>query len=91
MGAEDYVAHLYVVRSTDREALRTHLNSLGIASDVHYPTPDHRQPVFGKRFQDISLPNTECLASEVLTLPCYPEMTDRDVQRVIDAVNSWKP
>jgi dTDP-4-amino-4,6-dideoxygalactose transaminase len=91
VGAEDYVAHLYVVRSTDREALRTHLNSLGIASDVHYPTPDHRQPVFGKRFQDISLPNTECLASEVLTLPCYPEMTDRDVQRVIDAVNSWKP
>ena len=90
VGAEDYVAHLYVVRSTEREALRTHLNNLGIASDIHYPIPDHRQPIFGTRFADISLPSTECLAREVLTLPCYPEMTERDAQRVIDAVNSWQ-
>jgi dTDP-4-amino-4,6-dideoxygalactose transaminase len=86
---EDYVAHLYVVRSSKRDMLREHLRKQDIATDVHYPIPDYRQPVFEKRFSDIFLQNTETLAQEVLTLPCYPEMTDEDVKRVINAVNDW--
>ncbi|MCX7338843.1 MAG: DegT/DnrJ/EryC1/StrS family aminotransferase [Alphaproteobacteria bacterium] len=85
-----YVAHLYVVRSQDRDSLRAHLQSLDIASDVHYPIPDYRQPVFGGHFSGTHLENTDCLASEVLTLPCYPEMTDREVDQVISAVNAWQ-
>jgi len=84
-----YVAHLYVVRSASRDALRAHLRQAGIASDVHYPIPDHRQPVFGERFASVRLENTERLATEILTLPCYPEMSDADVDRVIAAVNGW--
>lgn len=85
-----YVGHLYVVRSVHRDALRVHLRSLDIASDVHYPIPDYRQPVFGRRFADVMLKNTERLASEVLTLPCYPEMTDDEIAQVIAAVNVWQ-
>jgi aminotransferase EvaB len=83
------VAHLYVVRTRERESLRAHLKAAGIGTDVHYPVPDHRQPVFGDRFQELSLPHTERLAQEVLTLPCYPEMSDADVDQVAAAVNAW--
>ncbi|ARU03651.1 erythromycin biosynthesis sensory transduction protein eryC1 [Comamonas serinivorans] len=89
---EDDVAHLYVVRcqhAEARDSLREHLRQQGIASDVHYPVPDHRQPVFGTRFAALQLPHTERLCTQVLTLPCYPEMTADQVQAVIDAVNAW--
>ncbi|HUX29970.1 MAG TPA: DegT/DnrJ/EryC1/StrS family aminotransferase [Thiobacillus sp.] len=88
-GTED-VAHLYVVRSPRRDALREHLRTVDIASDVHYPIPDYRQPVFGERFVGLRLENTERLAREILTLPCYPEMSDGEVDQVIAAVNSWR-
>jgi aminotransferase EvaB len=88
---EQYVGHLYVIRSARRDSLRAHLRSLDIASDVHYPIPDHRQPVFGQRFSHVRLPNTERLAAEIVTLPCYPEMAEAQVEEVIAGVNSWRP
>lgn len=89
VGKEDYVGHLYVVRTKKRELLKGYLRSLNIATDIHYPIPDLRQPIFGDRFSNLYLPNTEQLAEEILTLPCYPEMTDADVQFVSNAVNNW--
>ena len=86
---ESYVAHLFVVRVKNPDSLRTHLANNNISSDIHYPIPDHRQPLFEQRFSSIKLLNTERLATEVLTLPCYPEMTDSDVDLVITAVNGW--
>lgn len=86
---DDYVAHLYVVRSPKRDSLRAHLQALDIAADIHYPIPDHRQPVFCDRYADVRLPNTEQLVSEIITLPCYPEMACDDITRVVDAVNGW--
>jgi len=84
-----YVAHLYVVRCQHRNKLREHLSRQHIASEIHYPIPDHEQPIFGKQFQNISLPHTEQLKNEVMTLPCYPEMSDAEVDHVIDSVNGW--
>jgi len=84
------VAHLYVVRSPNRDGLREHLRANAIGSDVHYPIPDHAQPVLNGRYADAPLPNTVLLAKEILTLPCYPEMTDAEVDAVIAAVNSWQ-
>ncbi len=86
---DEYVAHLYVVRSMKRDSLRAHLRALEISSDVHYPIPDYLQPVFRERFSHIKLDNTELLSNEILTLPCYPEMTDAQVEQVIAGVNSW--
>jgi aminotransferase EvaB len=89
VAGDDYVAHLYVVRCPARDSLRNHLKQHDIATDIHYPIPDHRQPVAGDRYQRIHLPNTERLAQEVLTLPCYPEMTNAQVDQVVKAVNGW--
>lgn len=91
IGGEDYVAHLFVIRSGDRDSLRAHLRACGVNTEVHYPVPDYRQPVFRGRFADVFLDNTELLAREVVTLPCYPEMSDEEIDQVIRAVNSWQP
>lgn len=85
----DSVAHLYVVRTDDRASLKEHLGRAGVTSDVHYPLPDHRQPCMGGDFASLSLPQTERACADVLTLPCFPEMTSEEVERVIDACNSW--
>lgn len=88
---EDYVGHLYVIETVNPESLRAHLKTNQIASEVHYPIPDYKQPVFGEQFANIQLPNTEKLAGSILTLPCYPELADEDVSKVAEAVNAWAP
>jgi dTDP-4-amino-4,6-dideoxygalactose transaminase len=89
VSGEDYVAHLYVINSARRDALRQHLEKNAIGTDIHYPTADHRQPLFENRYADIHLSHTESLCKTSLTLPCFPELTDQEVQRVIDTCNDF--
>ena len=86
---EDHACHLYVVRTPRRDALRAHLQSRGIASDVHYPIPDHRQPVRAAADADVSLPVTEKACAEVLSLPCFPGLPETDADRVMAAVREF--
>jgi len=85
-----YVAHLSVFRCRDRDALRGHLRGLGIPTDVHYPIPDHRQQAIPADWLALGLTETERLAAEVVTLPCFPEMTAAEVETVIAGVNTWR-
>ncbi len=87
--ADGYVAHLFVVRTSRRDSLRAHLREVGVPHDVHYPAPDHLQVAFLGQHPRPRLPVTEALSQEVLTLPCFPEMTDDEVDAVSAAVNSW--
>jgi dTDP-3-amino-2,3,6-trideoxy-4-keto-D-glucose/dTDP-3-amino-3,4,6-trideoxy-alpha-D-glucose/dTDP-2,6-dideoxy-D-kanosamine transaminase len=84
---ESDAAHLYVIRTPGRDRIRKALKRRGIAAEVHYPIPDHRQ----KCDRDApgfpgDLPATEACCEEVLTLPCFPEMRDDEVARVAEAV-----
>ncbi len=86
------VYHLFVVRHPRRDALRTALRERGISTLIHYPTPLHLQPAFaslGGRPGD--LPVAERAASEVLSLPLYPELTDAQVGTVAAAVCEIAP
>lgn len=86
--SDEYVAHLYVVLCKERDDLRQHLFAAGVATDIHYPIPDHRQAVITNGHAcDLSV--TERQAKEVLTLPCFPEMTNDEITQVIQAVNAW--
>lgn len=85
----DYVAHLYIIRSQERSQLRQHLADAGIPTDVHYPIPDYAQPAYRDLLDIIMLKNTEQACKEVLTLPCFPEMTDVEVDTIIASVNLW--
>ena len=85
----NYVGHLYVICSEHRFSLAQHLKACEIVADVHYPIPDHRQKAFGSKYSRITLRETERLAKQVLTLPCYPEMTEENMSDIINAVNKW--
>jgi dTDP-4-amino-4,6-dideoxygalactose transaminase len=85
IGGDDDVVHLYVLRSPLRDALRDHLATQGIGSDIHYPVADHRQPLMAERHAALSLPHTERAVAEILTLPCHPALSDDEVTRVINA------
>lgn len=83
----DDVAHLYVIRSSGRQGIRDALAAAGIGTEVHYPVPDHRQESMrGVLFRQMPLPVTEACAREVLTLPCFPELTDGEVDEIVQAV-----
>jgi dTDP-4-amino-4,6-dideoxygalactose transaminase len=85
-----HVYHLFVVRTPRRDDLMNHLKLRGIASGVHYPVPLHRQPAYLRQgYGNVSLPETERAAAEVLSLPIYPEMSDEQVARVAGAVREY--
>lgn len=86
---QSYVAHLYIIRTEERAALQQHLSENGVQTDVHYPIADHHQPCHEGRFADVALPQTELDCATVLTLPCFPELNDSEVDRVIDACNRF--
>lgn len=87
LDGEDYVAHLAVLLAADRDAVRSRLQAGGIGTDVHYPIPDHRQPVWGATLGSVRLPITEDAADRVITLPCFPELTDDEVARVCEVLD----
>jgi dTDP-3-amino-3,4,6-trideoxy-alpha-D-glucose transaminase len=86
----DHVYHLFIVRSAHRDALRAHLERHGVSSAVHYPFPIHRTEAYGP-LPEGSLPVAERLSREILTLPLFPTMSDHDVARIVDAVQSFEP
>ena len=83
---ESYVAHLAVALVEDRDRARAHLQEREIGTDVHYPVADHRQPAWDGAYDDVHLPVTEHAVEHVLTLPCFPELTDNEVDRVCEAL-----
>lgn len=86
---DDHVAHLFVIRVDDRQGLRAHLQARGIASDVHYPLPDHLQTAAGTAQTAGTLGHTELACAQVLSLPCYPGMPTAYVDAVIAAVQDF--
>lgn len=86
---QGYVAHLYVIRTARRDSLKQHLAEAGIPSDIHYPVPDYLQPSCRHLCEGADKPVTSRACAEVLTLPCFPEMSDDETDLVIDRINSW--
>jgi dTDP-4-amino-4,6-dideoxygalactose transaminase len=87
-----HVFYTYTIRVPGgrRDDLRKYLGERGIGTQIHYPVPIHLQQsaeFLGYRKGD--MPVTERLASEVLSLPMYAELTDEQLERVADAVRSF--
>jgi dTDP-3-amino-3,4,6-trideoxy-alpha-D-glucose transaminase len=83
----DHVFHLFVVRSPRRDELRDHLDAHGISSAIHYPTPIHLQPAYaGLAPERGSLPAAEQMAAEICSLPIFPTIDDRQIERIAAAV-----
>jgi dTDP-4-amino-4,6-dideoxygalactose transaminase len=88
---EDYVAHLAVLVAEEPAAVAAALDRAGIETAVHYPLPDHRQPAWCVDYPDLHLPVSEHASEHVLSLPCFPELTDGEVDRVCEVLGGLRP
>jgi dTDP-4-amino-4,6-dideoxygalactose transaminase len=84
----EHVWHQYVVRCARRAELQEHLASCGVQTSVHYPVPPHRQKAYAS-LSGLSLPITESIHEEVLSLPIGPHMDEAMTRHVADAVNRF--
>ena len=88
----EHVFHQYTVRVPDgrRDALRDYLKENGVGSEVYYPVPIYRQSFYVSELgYDLSLPETEKAASEVLSLPVHPSLSQSDLETVVKTINSF--
>lgn len=84
----DNVWHLFVVRVKDRSAFMQHLSDNQVESMIHYPVAVHRQPAYAE-LSSLSLPITELIHDEVVSLPIGGHLSDDDLKQVVLAVNSY--
>lgn len=83
----EHAFHQYTIRVQRRDQVQKFLMAEGIASTVYYPVPIHLQPIYKQlRYRPGDLPESERSASEVLSLPIYPELTEEQIARVADAI-----
>jgi dTDP-4-amino-4,6-dideoxygalactose transaminase len=86
----DHVFHLYVVQVDRRDELLEHLAQKGIECGIHYPRPIHLQEAYrGFAKGRGSYPVSESIATRLLSLPMYPELTENQLHRVADAVTAF--
>jgi dTDP-4-amino-4,6-dideoxygalactose transaminase len=83
-----HVYHQFTIRAPRRDALAAALGELGIGTTVHYPAPVPAQPLFARADCAEAFPHATSAAREVLSLPCYPEMSDEEVSQVADGLGT---
>jgi dTDP-4-amino-4,6-dideoxygalactose transaminase len=86
--AGSHVFHLFVVRTAHRDKLQAYLSDRNIQTLIHYPIPPHKQNAY-KTWNPLSLPVTEQIHREVLSLPISPVMTEEEVQHIIQVINAY--
>ena len=85
----DSVYHIFPVFSPRRDELHCYLTDNGIGTQIHYPVPPHKQKCY-KDLNALSLPVTEKIHREELSIPCHQAMTDEETTRVISLINAFE-
>ena len=88
MQLSHHVFHLYVIRTSQRDTLLSHLAEHNVQAMIHYPIPPHQQQAY-RDWNGQSYLTTETIHQQVVSLPISPVMTDEQVQQVIDACNCF--
>lgn len=87
---EKAVYHNFVIRTGKRDELQQHLLEKGIETKIHYPIPIHlQQAAASLGYARGDFPECERQASEILSLPIYPELSDQEVRLVVSAIRSF--
>lgn len=88
----EHVYHQFVVTADDRDGLAAHLAAAGVGSLVHYPVAMQDQPALAEVAGDpAGLPVSAEHARTCLSIPCHPQLTDAEVDHVVEAVNRYRP
>jgi dTDP-4-amino-4,6-dideoxygalactose transaminase len=85
-----HVWHLYVIRTASRDKLQKFLTENDIQTVIHYPVPPHRQRAY-REWNSLSLPVTEKIHDQVLSLPISPVMDLEEAAMVVETVNKFRP
>jgi len=85
----EHVWHLFVIKTSYRDELQKYLLENGIQTLIHYPIAPHKQIAY-KDLEELSLPVSEMLHQEVLSLPMGPYMSDDEADTVIRIINGWQ-
>lgn len=88
--SRDNVYHIFPVFCASRDKLREFLLAGGIETEIHYPIPPHHQRCY-REWNSRSLPLTEQICREELSLPCNEAMTDEEALQVVEALNAFIP
>lgn len=83
-----HVWHLFVLRCANRDLLQTHLKDNQIESLIHYPLPIHQQLSY-KLDHPQEFRITELLSNEILSIPVSPVMSDTEVEKVVQIINTF--
>ncbi len=82
--------HMYVLRSSERDALRAHLDKKGIVTGVYYPVPLHLQPAFAQLgYREGDMPVAEALSRSAVAIPLFAQMTELERWYVADSVKEF--
>ena len=84
----EHVWHLFVIRTKNRDRLHKYLMDNEIQTLIHYPIPPHKQVCY-KDYNNLSLPNTELMHEEVLSLPMSPVMDEEELLKIIKTLNEY--
>lgn len=85
--ADHHIFNQYVIRSKQRDDLKSWLESKGVGTAVYYPIPFHQQECFSDLGYSIGdFPNAERAANEVLALPIYPELANEQIEYVVQSI-----
>ncbi|MEG0232021.1 MAG: DegT/DnrJ/EryC1/StrS family aminotransferase [Hafnia sp.] len=87
---EQHVWHLFVIKTNHRAVLQKFLEGRGIQTLVHYPIPPHKQVAYSE-WNNLSLPITERIHEQVLSIPMDPTMTEDMVSMVINVLSEFRP
>lgn len=86
-----HIYYVYAVTTDKRDAFREYLKQNEITSGVYFPVPFHLQKVYeGLGYKKGDMPNAEFVAEHSLVLPMFPELTQEEIDAVIEAVNRWE-
>lgn len=85
---EGHVWHLFVVRTDSRDDFQKYLTQHDIQTVIHYPIPPHKQQAY-KEFSNLSLPVSETIHQQIISLPMSPVLTDTEAAYIVDTINQY--
>jgi len=82
--------HLYVIRCKNRDALKIYLQENGIETAIHYPTPLPLLPAYQEQgYSATAYPVAEKVSKEILSLPMYPELTEKQIETIAKTIKAF--